>query len=354
MLSIIVETNYKNNKRFTGFLSGVKSVADKRKIPIKVYARPEEVDKACKVLIVVGASLQWTRSVINYFSELDVHLILFGFSNLENLSGCSFISQKYADTMHKLVSALLKTCTDKIAFIGYNPDSLPDYQKLYGAKQAAAEHNVPLDVFFNYGNMRDCLNKFLPRKKEYKNLVCVNDMVAILLCNALEDVSGYNISGYDSLYITKFLRYSFLSTVIDYFKAGKIVAEFYNYLFKSANICEMTVALTSELVFRGEIIEDDCGQTVNANNIETLHIDFYGDKPVALVEKIDNIFRDADDIDIRILKGLLHGETYEAIAEKNFMALNTVKYRINKMKSIFGEVSKAEFISILRNFGIEI
>ena len=38
-----------------------------------------------------------------------------------------------------------------------------------------------------------------------------------------------------------------------------------------------------------------------------------------------------DEMDIKILKGLMDGQSYEQVAENNYFSVNTVKYRVNLM-----------------------
>ena len=354
-MNILVEQDYRQNKRFTEFLQGIKCFAEKKKLSVAIDTNPADVDKSCKVLIVVGASWQWTQGCIRYFRNSPLRLIVFGFPNSGDLSRqCNFVSQNYEATMYKIASLLLRERAGDIAFIGFNPDSVPDIQKLRGAVRAAQDHRVKLDIFYNYGDIRRCIDSFLQKRGEYQNLICVNDIVAILVGRQLSDARRYQISGYDSLLLTKYLKSLFLTTSVDYRSAGAVTAELYSFLYRSEYDFEAAVSLNTDILLRGEKLACEQTPPFRAAGERAAKIDFYGDDPVSFVEKLDSIFRMADETDLQILRRMMNGETYEAIAEASYLSLNAIKYRVNKLKGGFGKLTRAEFIAMLKNFGVVI
>ena len=58
----------------------------------------------------------------------------------------------------------------------------------------------------------------------------------------------------------------------------------------------------------------------------------------------------SDETDLNILFGLLEKKTYEQLCEENFIAPNTVKYRLKKLISTAGAQNKNELCELLLKY----
>ena len=69
--------------------------------------------------------------------------------------------------------------------------------------------------------------------------------------------------------------------------------------------------------------------------------------------RLDKMLSECDDTDVHILRGLADGKTYEYIAEREYLAVNTVKYRVKKMLSTAGADNKKQLLSLLEEYRIK-
>lgn len=77
---------------------------------------------------------------------------------------------------------------------------------------------------------------------------------------------------------------------------------------------------------------------------------FYGDNEMSELIRIENMLLSCDEIDSEIINLLMSGYSYEEIAEKLYCALNTVKYRVRKMKDTCKCDSKRALVDMIKGY----
>ena len=81
-------------------------------------------------------------------------------------------------------------------------------------------------------------------------------------------------------------------------------------------------------------------------------VNFYGDDIVVDIDAIERMLINCDNLDMNIINGMIKGYTYEKISEINYMAVNSIKYRIKKMEDSLNVKSRKEFMEYLKKYDI--
>ena len=70
------------------------------------------------------------------------------------------------------------------------------------------------------------------------------------------------------------------------------------------------------------------------------------------MERLNRMLEFADERDLSILAHLTLGDSYEVIAEKNYVSVGTVKYRMKKLQSHAGVLSARELVELMEEFSV--
>ena len=81
-------------------------------------------------------------------------------------------------------------------------------------------------------------------------------------------------------------------------------------------------------------------------------IDFYGDKIVDEVERLNQTLLMLDELDEQILHDIMAGDSYETIAENRHLALNTVKYRVHAMVKNADVSGRKDLVALISKYNL--
>ena len=81
-------------------------------------------------------------------------------------------------------------------------------------------------------------------------------------------------------------------------------------------------------------------------------VDFYGDKTVAEVERLNQTLLMLDEIDEQILHDIMAGDSYETIADNSHLALNTVKYRVHAMTKNAAVSGRKDLMALIEKYNL--
>ena len=153
--------------------------------------------------------------------------------------------------------------------------------------------------------------------------------------------------------ISEFFEQTYPVCRIDYYEAGIQLAKLYRFLVKQEILYSTVMTFDLELIGTGETSGIPMESPIENEIYSVSQVDFYGDKSFRDMEALDNMLSGCDDMDIAILYDVTNGSTYEKIAEKYYLAINTVKYRVKKMLDAVGADSRRALIDLLSRFGVK-
>lgn len=353
MVHIFMEESYTGNNRAALVLDGISSVLRKKRVAYKIYNNPDDIPGDARIVVLICASLNFATSMIELFNSRGIHPLLFGFQYIDTMYQYSCITLTYTKTMYQLTNYIASDNPGKIAFLGYNSDSLPDKLKLIGVNHAAKELGYACRVFKSHGDVKACIEEFERECSDITNIVCSNDGVAMILRTYYKKLlEGRRMCSCAGLTLSGYIDDPHPTTVINYYEAGVRLAEMYLFLSKCEEISSTTMTIDMDIRIGGETISNKNFPIRSEIIYSNQSVDFYGDKYIMEVEDLDRMLIECDATDLVILDDIMSGKSYEQVAEERFLASNTVKYRIRAMLHNANVLSKKDLIALIRRYGL--
>jgi DNA-binding LacI/PurR family transcriptional regulator/DNA-binding CsgD family transcriptional regulator len=312
-----------------------------------------------RFVIVLSESRIHSENLLYLFVQNQVHPI-FIHTQFPDTAFCfSSVIPNYYSAVYQLTGSILAEFPEPSVFVGFNDDSVTDKMRLDGFRKAANEYNVEYEVASNEGNLNDCLAKVLGDLRSYRNIICANDMIALLLLHKMKatgiNPGNFNITGSGNTRTGEFFKPSLTTITSDFSNEGIAAVDAYTFLLKKEHVHSLSLRIESRIILRESTqLRASTARAASGAEIGGDMIDFYGDDSVRGIDALERMLMSCDDRDIGILHGLMRGYTYEKICDLNYLAVNTVKYRINKIEQYLKVRNKAELVDYLRIYELSL
>ena len=201
------------------------------------------------------------------------------------------------------------------------------------------------NIYLNSGNLEACFQTFYPHGDRYDTVLCVNGYAAVSLVRKLEKVNPGILDRIVVISCEEVLRHSrFNSRILfldlnpeDY---GPAAVQILDLLKNGEHILEVSLSI------KGTVCE------IPKKNEEVIVDDgeFYEDPEVIIMARIDQLMMEADQMDRKILRGMMEGKTYAEIAEDCYMTEGNIKYRVKKYMTICQVRTKKELLELLLEY----
>jgi DNA-binding LacI/PurR family transcriptional regulator/DNA-binding CsgD family transcriptional regulator len=311
-----------------------------------------------KFVIVLSPSMAKMEHILTTLNRAGIHPIYINNAISNTTYSFSSVTPNFYSAMNRLTGMLLAEYPVPTAFIGYNFDSVPDRQRLDGFKQAAEESGAQWQVFSHHGDVGKNIDEAMGHLDKFQNIVCANDMIAILLLRRMKaagvDPVHFNISGCGNTKTGQYFKPALTTMTTDYHNQGIMAVEIYSLLSKKRDIQNLSINLDCEIILRESTHLKD-SQPTNGKKPDSCAkeaVDFYNNSMIKEIDTLEKMLNGCDEVDIDILWGLLKGWTYEKISEENSIAINTVKYRLRKIETNIGLRSRNELENYLREIDL--
>lgn len=345
MIHIVLEEKYRETTWCERIISGIEQQSKTKKIKFDFKFGDFASDTA-DAIIVVGTTPAWIYETINLLKSQQHSFIILVSNRPYSLSVSDVCTDLYSAV--KNVLRYLEDCGRKYtALYGVNPSSTADNIKLSAFEQKE-------NVYYNFGDLRECRNKFLGDIDKYDAVICTNDYAAVSLINHLEKenpivLNELFIVGFANTHLGRINKPSVTSVALNYEEYGRTAVDIYCMLKKNPNLHSVNVNVKSDIVVR------DTTKNIPVNRIDSEFADskdkdfkFYDDTEVRQMVKMEKLFENCNESDVTVLSMLANGESYEKTAEKHFMTVNGIKYRLDRLCRICGFESKKRVIEEVR------
>lgn len=318
----------------------------------KVFKQGEK-----RVLMYIGFSHKDTFNDLAYLTSHGIHTLLINYGYEEFSGTCSKVLLNCRDAMEKSIGYLLSCNRDRIALFGVTPNSSTDMIRLevFTDYLKSIGRTVEDDVYYNYGAMVDCREKFLKNIANYNAVICVNEVAAFILLRSLRE-SGIDVPrdlyviscGYSTM-LAERCTPTLTSVSADQNEVGTQAVLAYSSLIRNPGNVALTVQVEAKLTVRGSTdFTPDTGAVAFAPaSLGNAAMDYYRDPTVHRFFSIETLLLESDDLDRGILDGLLAGDTYPKMAERLYTSENVISYRIKRMCKISGASSKNELVNLI-------
>lgn len=321
---------------------GIKKRAASRRESVISVTTNEEALFACEkyhehCIILLLSDRVVCEYVFGALSAHGIHVIMGNIGVSGTCGTYSLVEADYEGTAYRLTAKLLSAGGQHPVFLGFNPKSYHDALRLRGTYSACTEHNVACQIIENRGDIAAAAEAFLARRNEFDTIICSNDFITYSLLSTAPDLKGIPIASLGGHMV--FDRDTVLSARIDYEQLGAHIVDTYLLLEKSNFSISITLRIPAPVEQSPDNLPLPGKRPVD---------NFYQDKAVDLIERIQRIRSGADDIDTAIFERLKQGMTYERIADELYLSVRTIKNRAKKMFELLGCRTKKEFLLFIR------
>ncbi|MDR2201978.1 MAG: hypothetical protein LBP26_04360 [Clostridiales bacterium] len=316
------------------YLKGIKREAARLKLDAVRFDAPDGVSCEGCAVIINGVSKDWTAAAVGAVLQKDcVPLAL----TPVNLRGCSTIALDFYNVYKDMLALFKKEGAPRAALIGALKTSFNDDVKILAVSDyyggCADGH-----IFYNDAGLAQTFEAFFERLGDYDAAAFVNDVVAFNFMRFLKNKSGQNgvrlrFGTLASTALAEFFPKSVITEKFDCFQIGAEAVKLAAFLQKSGNLCEVAALVRDKKRIGGDNI---AGGGCGAQNA------FYGDTAVESVFRLEKLLSACDSADIGILKGISEGKNYVRIGLENYLSEAAVKYRVRRLRGIFGTASPRE------------
>lgn len=363
-MHVLTGDDRRSNVYVDDILRGINKTAQQKKMSVSLVSSADALIELCKkdgarVAAIVCYSKTIAIELVERLYREGIHPLLTYIQNLDTVYPYSSVVLDYAFSFYRLLNASVRHGARKIAFVGYNQDSFSDSVHknilLKIVAQTESEYRTECKIFANEGDVEKCLSEFIAEATDFDTIICANDIIAVLLSARLENYRNYNIIGFGGMLVGKKLEPVFSSTLSDFYAVGVNMVETYLQLNKMQEIQSIKLTLKSDLILSEKLRDINVeNQLLPEATVKSGVNDFYENDAVEEINKIENMLLGCDNMDLIILKCILNNEKYAQIETENYLAVNTIKYRLNNMIKNAGVKSRKELVELIRKYNLKL
>lgn len=344
-IKIICEESYAETIWCKQLLGGLIKEMKKRRIAYEQTTYEENISQDDRVCI-IGVSSVWFQKAIAKCNASEVVPLV-----LSNQSKCNVEAQYHLicpdmeRVAKNLQMAFERAGRKKIALYGANYSADLDKDRTVIFSRLIKE---PSDIYTNTGNLENCFRSFLPKAVRYDAVLCINGYAAVSLVKRLKKE---NPALLEELVIISFEEVLKHSKYNQWISLADLNLESYGAA--AMPVLEMTDLQKDISVITIRMNAKMCGipekdaEGVSSHTEE--HV-LYEDPEIIHMAKIEQLLRDADDMDHHIIAMLLDNAKYSDIADSCYMTEGNVKYRVKKYMSTCDCKTKKELLELLQEY----
>ncbi len=361
MLYILTNLQKGDNQWTYGVIDAVKREFNRRRLEVTESSDIRGTIKRCAAhgdpILIPTTFTSRILPIVEECNKLGVQIIIpNGFLNIGERYRYHCVKGDFYGAIANVLFGLRRAGKSNVAMFGTNTNSQEDV--LVTDAFIAQTGGVENAVFCNEGSIRDCFDHFYSVRREFDAVICVNDYVAISLIE--------NMRRNDPAYLEETCVVSFSNTLLsrlyttpltslapDMDALGCAVGDIYRLVKRSgSNYRAISIYVnykvyerkTTENCFFGQPdfpyeSKDVFFPTINTFNDNILD---NADPEVDRLPKIEIFLNRLTKVEMTILMMVLRGYSNAKISEEMFLSGETVRYHLNKMRSLLGCSTKDE------------
>jgi len=304
-----------------------------------------------QAVFVIGANYEWVRDSITRLNRAGWQPILLC-NQAERIPGClySCVCSDVNASMKDLLEALRRKNRTRAALYGAGTSSIADISRENSLFSWRDDRFDDIRVFHNEGSLKDCFEEFFLERERFDAVICANDYAALSLVRALlrqdpEYLKRLTVVSCAGTKISEHYREYITSLSMNFEPYGKAALYVLECMQKNPFVSGMTINI------RWNPEKQEEGGRMDAQLLSGQEQDvFYDDPEISDMLVVDRFLNLSDSADRNIFSMLLRGETYQKIADEQFMSEGTVKYRIRRLTQLCGAQSKGQLMELLKEY----
>ncbi len=339
-IQIIYEPAFEDYIGCKQLISSLSKVLKKKRLDFEIVPNAEELEQSDKIYV-IGQSDEWIEEIVGKCNvKKNIPIILSNQSQKKFAGIYHLISPNYSQILIELKEKLERAGRNKVALYGINRGSDADKNRAELLLDLAYDVE---SIYQSNGNLENCFRTFLPKAKYYDAVICVSGYAAISLVKKLEKECPEALESLVILSFEEVLKHSKYNQWI-----SMIDLQLEAYGSVAVSVAELTEQKTDISAMTVEMKCEVC-KIPSKNHVQELPVEnqFFEDPEIVSMAKIEQLLRDADDMDHHIIAMLLEGAKYSEIADTCYMTEGNVKYRVKKYMSICDCKGKRELLELL-------
>ncbi|MDY3816901.1 MAG: substrate-binding domain-containing protein [Candidatus Limiplasma sp.] len=363
MIPVFVDEKSASSSQYANTIQGIRTAAARCNMRLRLIsdARFDETDFETLpgVAIVTGVSMPFIQKAIARLRSHGRYAVLAGTDSEQFGHDVSCATPSRRTETQQLVNYLYNCGKRRIALVGFGRRSINDNFRYHAAMSAVAAWGNLLkdeDVWLWEQDPSESFEQFLQVHSRYDAAICPNDVIAVWLVDFLQK-NGTRVP--DDLFVASFGnmaigRYhipSITSMTMDMLVVGEQAFNVWRFLMKNDKSQQTALKMTvpSRLLIR-QSTANTCIEAGEGAVAPTLQDHFYHNPTIALLVGIENCINQRDETDLRIMRGMMDGKSYEQISDELFISGSTLRYRLNKIFADIGAHNRQEFETIIRTY----
>ncbi|HBF15978.1 MAG TPA: hypothetical protein DDW30_09945 [Clostridiales bacterium] len=315
-----------------------------------------------RLIILIATSPSWIFPALCFFRDRNIRVILTDSYPWPSELVAAQCAIDYGGGIREIYRYFeAQGCSD-IALYGLFRNSTTDDIKKTAFLQECRLRGIEDPeghCFYNENDLGACYREFSRQLRRFRAVICVNDIVALSLLKHLRSdgiavpdtlqlitIGGIDLIAHSHPKLSVF--------TVDHAAIGAQVISLYRYL---ANADSPSLRLTLKIA--GQLIPRETTKqplsTVPAPSSAAAPLPppdlpnpcFYHNDEVQTFSKLEKMISICDETDLGIIRHILQGTPYEAIAEDLHLARNTVSYRIRRLANSISLSSRSELKQFL-------
>ncbi len=335
-------------------LAGIEDAAAKHRMSIRYINDTAHIGVKSKTAIIIGVKKAWVQNTIQQLQLLGIKPVLAGAERSdfgENISGAGFARQTLVE---ELVKYFFYAGRRRLASVGHESADVNDIKRIQAFKNMA--HSLGLSIsdddFYTLdGGSQNCIHRFLEQAGRYDGAICVNDYVALQLVEAAKEQGiavpeQLFVAGSGNMLLGRCMVPSLTTTTLDYYNIGMQSVNICKMLSQDASVDTVSIMVPSKLICRASTgYETPSPSVALYSPLPAAHARQEApDDPMRLLKNLEICLQQCDELDYKILDGILKNFSIDQLAYGVFVSPGTVHYRLKKLYQAAGVTSKRELI----------
>ena len=161
------------------------------------------------------------------------------------------------------------------------------------------------------------------------------------------------VASFGNMYIGRYFRPSVTSMTMDMICVGEQSFYAWRFLMNRAHTSQTALKITvpSRVLARDSTAGRQPAEENEAIPPAAGYPDrFYENPTVAALQGIERCLSRRDELDLRIIKGILQEDSYEQISDRLFISVSALRYRLSKIFADAGVTRRQAFSSLMRTY----
>ena len=357
-IPIIAEENYLKSSWCGETLEGI----GRQKYEIVAPSAVKNFSKN-SVVTIIGTTNHFLKKSITECIENSLRPIVVGTEIADVDSRISTIKTNRKAAVTSLLKYFKSAGRNDVALLGVNEHSTVDSEK----KEAFAETYSALynkdaseNIYYNRTNAEGCVNSLLSDISLYNGVICSNDYFAVLFISSAHK-KGVKIpkdvfaAGYGNSFIGESITPTVTSVAPKYREMGTQARKAYYYLTDTPSVSSVSILVDYDIIVRESTqnikFENNC--SIISNSFEPCTHTIFDDDQISKIIGLDSVFGSSDISLTMILKGIVSGVSYSALAEKLYLSDSAFRYKLNKIFALTHTKSKNELKDLLNDLNLK-